>query len=85
MLKNLHILSNFNKKRAKLLIMMHFRSFSLTKKSQFTRFQCVKFFCLKIGSCNFFDKFQVCQGDHGGHNGRGHDGHGGPDEGWSWW
>ena len=24
------------------------------------RFQCVKFFCPKIGSCKFFDKFQVC-------------------------
>ena len=24
-------------------------------------FQCVKFFCPKIWSCKFFDKFQVCQ------------------------
>ena len=28
--------------------------------SRFTRFQCVKFFHRKIGSCKFFDKFQVC-------------------------
>ena len=30
------------------------------KKSRFTRFHCVKFYCPKNWSCKFFDKFQVC-------------------------
>ena len=44
----------------KLLMMMHLRCFIAGENShnlQFTRFQCVKFLCPKIGSCNFFGKF----------------------------
>ena len=39
--------------------MKHFCCLLLAKQSRFTRFQCVKFFRPKIGSCKFFDKFQV--------------------------
>ena len=36
-----------------------FSLFNAGENSHFTRFQCVKFFRPKIGSCKFFDK-QVC-------------------------
>ena len=44
-----------------LLIMMHFHCLLLAKivSSQFTHFQCAKFFRPKIGSFKLFDKFQV--------------------------
>ena len=51
---------NFNQKRAKLLIMMHFRCLLLAKKVSIYAFSECKFFCLKIRSCKFFDKFQIC-------------------------
>ena len=42
--------------------MMHLRCLFSAKNSHELRvFSVKKFFCLKIGSCNFFDKFQVCK------------------------
>ena len=35
------------------MIMMHLHCFIAGKNSHSTRFQCEKFFCPKIGSCNF--------------------------------
>ena len=48
--KILHIKFNLNQKRTTLWV----------KKSQFTRFVCVKIICPKIWSCKIVDKFQVC-------------------------
>ena len=58
LLKNLHILFNFYQKRAKLLLMMHFFCWLLAKIVSIYAFSVC--FCPKIGSCKFFDKFEVC-------------------------
>ena len=54
-----NFVSCVNFSRTKLMIMMHLHCFIAGKNSH--HFQYVKFFCPKIGSCNFFShKFQVC-------------------------
>ena len=59
LLKELHILFNFNQRRAKLQIMMHFHCLLLAKIVSIYAFSLCKILSLKIGSYKFFDKFQV--------------------------
>ena len=56
---DLHILFNFNQKRAKLLIMMHFCCLLLVKIVSIYAFLVCKILFPDIGLCKFFDKFQV--------------------------
>ena len=63
LLKNLHIFHIVTKKNQ----IPNNDAFTLfncwRKRLWLTCFQCVKVFCPKIGSCKFFDKYQVCSHD----------------------